>query len=66
MCRLYCFPKLTVGFWQMRRQMVITMYNNNSIQQQTHGNKTDVTSSFMLQEKNQIYCPLLCLKYFMC
>ena len=39
----------------MRRQMVITMmYNNNSIQQQTHGNKTDVTFSFMLKEKNPL------------
>ena len=39
----------------MRRQMVITMmYNNNSIHQQTHGNKTDVTSSFMLKEKNPL------------
>ena len=27
-CRLRCFPELTVGLKPMRRQMVTTMYNN--------------------------------------
>ena len=29
-CRLCCFPELTVGFQPMRRQMVSTMYNENN------------------------------------
>jgi len=27
-CRLRCFPELSVGFYPMKRQMVTTMYNN--------------------------------------
>ena len=29
-CRLCCFPELTVGFQPMRRQMMSTMYNENN------------------------------------
>ena len=29
-CRLCCFPELTVGLQPMRRQMVSTMYNENN------------------------------------
>ena len=29
-CRLCCFPELTVGFQPMRRQTMSTMYNENN------------------------------------